>query len=209
MEAELIADKALFTGKKRYAMRKVWDEGDNIIHKPKMKIRGFEIVRNSTPHWVREKLRECITVIFETESNEKLLDFIEECREEFKHIGFAKQAFPRGVNFKRYTMDSSGLPIAVRAAFKFNEAIKTLKLDGKYQPIGDGSKIRFAYIKTPNVLHSNVIGCITKMPPELSELFEVDVPLQFQKAFIEPIKGITEAIEWTHERKNDLSEFFS
>jgi hypothetical protein len=47
------------------------------------------------------------------------------------------------------------------------------------------------------------------MPPEIGKHFEVDIDLQFEKAFIDPIKGITDAIKWVHERKNSLEDFFS
>ena len=209
MEAECIADASLHTAKKRYIMSKVWDEGVFHLDKPKFKIRGVEIVRTSTPQMVRDKLKEAVNLIFETKSNDALIDFVDKYKKEFYNSNFEDIAFPRSVTFSNYTLNSSGLPIGVRAAFVYNKFLKDNKLDDKYPLIADGDKIKFSFIKEPNKMKSNVIGIPNKLPKELEEVIEIDYEEQFKKTFLAPLVSIFEAIGWNYERKASLTDFFS
>lgn len=209
MEAECIADVSIHTAKKRYIMSKIWDEGTFHLDKPKLKIRGVEIVRTSTPQKVRDKLKEAVNLIFETKSNDALIDFVNNYKKEFFESNFEDIAFPRSVTFSNYTLNTKGLPIGVRAAFIFNKFLKDNNLIDKYQQIADGDKIKFCYIKTPNKLRSDVVGVVNSLPEELDKNFEIDYDEQFKKSFLAPLESIFEAINWSYERKASLDDFFS
>ena len=47
------------------------------------------------------------------------------------------------------------IPIHVRGALLYNDLIKKMKLQKKYELIKDGEKIRFSYMKLPNPLIAN------------------------------------------------------
>lgn len=209
MEAECVADVSLFVAKKRYIMNNIWVEGKYYLDKPKRKIRGVEIVRSSTPQIVRDRLKEAVDIIFTTMSNDKLIEFIEKFRDEFNQMPVEKVAFPRSVTMKDYTRQSKGLPIGVNAALSYNDLLKNQGLDGKYLAIADGDKIKFTYIKKPNIVGSHVVGFVNKLPVELRECFEIDYNLQFQKAFLDPITKILESIGWTAEYVSSLEDFFA
>ena len=209
MEAECIADSSLHTAKKRYIMSKVWDEGTFHLDKPKFKIRGVEIVRTSTPQMVRDKLKEAVNLIFETKSNDALIDFVDKYKKEFYKSNFEDIAFPRSVTFSNYTLNTKGLPIGVRAAFIYNKFLKDNKLDDNYQLIADGDKIKFCLIKEPNKLKSNVVGIPSRLPEELNQVIEINYEEQFNKTFLAPLKSIFEAIGWSYERKASLDDFFN
>jgi len=208
MEAECVATSTIFVAKKRYIMNKIWDEGTFYLENPKQKVRGVEIVRTSTPQWCRDKLKKAVQYIFETESNDKVIEFIEQCRKEFYTLPFETVAFPRGVQFSSYTLESKGLPIHVRSAFVYNKLLRELNLTTKYPLINTGDKIKFCLIKEPNKVKSNVVGISNKFPEEMSFL-KIDYPLQFQKAFLDPLKNIIESMDWEIERKASLDDFFS
>jgi DNA polymerase elongation subunit (family B) len=207
VEAECIADVTLFTAKKRYIMNKVWDEGTFHVEHPKRKIRGVEIVRSSTPKLIREKLKECVDLIFTTKSNDTLIDFIDAFRIEFKKLPIETISFPRSVTMKDYVRGGKGIPIGVNAAFSYNDYLKKLKLDKKYISVADGDKIKFCYIKQPNHVGSHVIGFLNKLPSEMNGTFQIDYNLQFQKAFLAPLDSIFQAINWKIERKQSLEDF--
>jgi len=209
VEAECIADVTIFTAKKRYIMNKVWDEGTFLLDHPKRKIRGIEIVRSSTPKLIREKLREAVDIIFTTKSNDNLIDFVDDFRNEFKTLPIERISSPVSVTFSDYTIDSKGLPIGVRAAFSFNAYLRRMKLNNKYVPIVDGDKIRHCYIKQPNHVRSHVIGFIGKLPNEMLDTFQIDYNLQFQKTFVAPLEKILNAINWNIERIQTLEDLFS
>jgi len=208
MEHEMISDISIFIEKKKYATKILFKEGEWFLTKPKLKIKGIEVVRSSTPQVCRDKLKQAIELIFDTADNETLITFIDKFRNEFKTFSFEQVAFPRGVKFSDYTLDSKSLPIHVRAAFVFNKALKDNKLQNKYEAIGDGSKIKFCYIKEPNKFRSNIIGILDKMPIEFNDMCQIDIDLQFQKSFIQPLDKIFSAIGWVTEKTCNLDDFF-
>lgn len=209
MEAECVADSCFFTAKKKYVMNKLWDEGTFLLDNPKLKIRGIEIVRTSTPQWCRDKLKKAVNLIFETESNEALLEYIKECKSEFKGLPIEQQAFPRGVNFSGYRLGDKAVPIHVRAALLYNQALREMGIEKVSPLINDGSKMKFCYIVEPNHFRSNVIGCHeTKMPDDLRKRIQVDIDTQFKKAFLDPLKIMFDAIGWHTEEQNNIDDFF-
>lgn len=208
MEFECLADVNIFIEKKKYVMQIVNKEGDWCLDNPKLKIKGIEVVRSSTPQCVRDKLKTALDLIFKTEDNDVLIDFIEEFRTEFYKLKYEQVAFPRGVNFSEYTLQSKSLPIAVRAAFIYNQALVNMNLHNKYLSIGDGGKIKFCYIKVPNVYRSDVIGVLDKLPEEMINTFKIDYPLQFKKAFLNPLEKIFDCIGWKLEKVNCLDDIF-
>lgn len=208
MEHECIADIAIFKEKKKYILQQLYKEGDWYLEKPKLKIKGIEVVQTSTPQIVRDKLKEAIELIFKTQNNNELINFVKLFQTEFYELSIEKIAFTRSVNFAKYNLQSSGLPIGVRAAFVFNELIKKNKLENKIPSIKDGNKIKFTYIRTPNIINSNVIGYTTKMPEEFLKLFQIDYDIQFEKTFKSPLRKLCDLINWKIEETSSLEDFF-
>ena len=52
----------------------------------------------------------------------------------------------------------------------------------------------------PNWIHENVISFISDFPTELDLDKSIDYELQFEKAFLEPVKVILDAIGWNVEK---------
>jgi DNA polymerase elongation subunit (family B) len=75
--------------------------------------------------------------------------------------------------------------------------------------IQNGEKIKFCYLKKPNIIHENVISFIQDFPRELNISKYVDYDLQFDKAFLEPLRIILDAIGWSVEKTATLEMFFS
>jgi hypothetical protein len=213
MKREVIADKGIFTAKKRYILNVHNSEGVQYAE-PKLKMMGIEAVRSSTPAPVRKMIKESMTIIM-TKTEDDMISYIEKSRDEFKSLPFEQIAFPRGVTELDKWSDSSGgkvfklgTPIHVKGALLYNHAIKQRKLDKKYDTVKKGEKIKFCYLKTPNYLGEHVISTPGKLPKELDLEHMIDYDVQFQKAFIEPIKGILDTIGWETEKRNTLEGFF-
>ena len=102
-----------------------------------------------------------------------------------------------------------GTPIHVRGALLYNHYIKQKKLTNKYSYIQNGEKIKFCYLKKPNIIHENVISFIQEFPKELGIDNYIDYDLQFDKSFLEPLKVILDAIGWKVEKSVNLESFFS
>ena len=66
MKRESIADKGIWTAKKRYILN-VYDSEGVRYKEPKLKIMGIESVRSSTPQWCRENIQSLIKTIINTD----------------------------------------------------------------------------------------------------------------------------------------------
>lgn len=211
MKRECIADKGIWTAKKRYILN-VWNQEGVAYAKPKLKMMGIEAIRTSTPQVCRDAIKEALEVIM-NKSESDLHDYVIDFRNKFVGLSFEEVAFPRSVSdlqsyVDRNTIFKKGTPINVKGALMYNSLIEKLKLNKKYEPIQSGQKIKFAYLKTPNPLHCNVIAAPGSMPKEFSLDKYIDRDLQLEKTFLDPISTIVNAIGWTFEKKSTLESFF-
>jgi DNA polymerase elongation subunit (family B) len=212
MKRENIADRGIWTAKKRYILN-VWDSEGVRYEDPKLKVMGIESVKSSTPAPCRKMLKEAFNILM-TGTEEDVIDFIDKSRAEFKSLPPEQISFPRSVSdVVKYKSHSSiyakGTPIHVRGALLFNHYIVKNELSNKYSLIKNGEKIKFCYLKKPNTLHENVISFIQEFPKELNLDKYIDYDLQFEKSFVEPLKAILDAIGWNVEKTVNLELFFS
>lgn len=213
MKREVIANKGIFTAKKRYILNVYNSEGVQYAE-PKLKMMGIEAVRSSTPAPVRVLIKKAINLIID-KTEDDLIEFIAKERDKFKALPFEEVAFPRGCKELDKWEDRSGgkifkpgTPIHVKGAILYNHILKEKKLENKYDIINKGDKIKFCYLKAPNYLGEHVITTPGKLPKELELDSVIDYDKQFEKAFIEPLKGILDVIGWETERRSTIESFF-
>jgi len=215
MKREVIADKGIWTAKKRYILN-AWDVEGVRYKEPTLKIMGIEAVKSSTPAPCREKIKECLKVIMSgTESD--VNDFIQSFRDEFMKLPPEDIAFPRSVNGLEKFRDPSavfrkGTPMHIKGALLYNHYLRQQKLSNKYPVIQEGEKIKFINVRTPNRMQSNVISFMTKLPKEFDIHSQIDYDIQFDKAFVEPLTFIMNQIGWNIDRsygtQMTLEDFF-
>jgi len=210
MKREVIANKAIWTAKKRYILNVFNEEGVD-LKEPKLKIMGIEAVKSSTPAPCRVKIKEALKLIMNKDET-ALIQFIDDFRVHFKKLRPEEIAYPRSCNnLKKYTSSSDiyqkSCPIHVRGALLYNHQLKKRKLV-KYERVNEGDKIKFITLKEPNSLHENVISFMTVLPEEFDLHKYIDYDEQFNKSFLEPLKFILNAIGWNFEKKASLEEFF-
>ena len=211
MKRENIADRGIWTAKKRYILN-VWDSEGVRYAEPKLKMMGIEAVKSSTPAPCRKMIKDALKLMMSgTEDN--VIDFISDCRKNFNKLPPEEISFPRSVSdvvkYKSHSeIYTKGTPIHARGALLFNHYIKQNKLTNKYSLIQNGEKIKFVYLKKPNPIHENVISFIQDFPKELSLEKFIDYELQFNKAFLEPLKIILDSIGWNVEKTSSLESFF-
>ena len=211
MKRENIADRGIWTAKKRYILN-VWDSEGVRYAEPKLKMMGIEAVKSSTPAPCRSMIKEALKLMMEGTEDE-VIDFIDSCRLQFKMLPPEQISFPRSVSdvvkYKSHvSIYAKGTPIHCRGALLFNHHIKANGLDKKYSLIGNGEKIKFCYLKVPNKIGENVISFISDFPKELNLEKYIDYDLQFNKSFLEPLKIILDAIGWNFEKTVTLESFF-
>ena len=211
MKRENIADRGIWTAKKRYILN-VWDSEGVRYKEPKMKIMGLETARSSVPQFFRDRLKKAFRLIMSAD-NETVIDFIDNCKKETRDADITDIAFPRGCNgvtkYKHVReIYQKGTPIHVRGALLYNHYIKDKKIQHKNAPIQEGEKIKFVYLKTPNPIQENVIAFFQDLPSEFNLTKYIDHDKQFEKAFYEPLRNVLECIGWKPERSGSLMEFF-
>ena len=211
MKREALADKGIWTAKKRYIMNVYNNEGVEYA-KPKVKVMGLEMIKSSTPAYCRKIMWEAIDIVL-NKTQDDLIGMIETWRQEFKYQNISDIAFPRGVNGLEKFADAKaifgkGTPIHVRGSLLYNDLIKRKKLDKTYPMIMEGEKIKFIFLKEPNTIQSNVISFPNIVPKELDIEKYVDYDTQFEKSFLDPLRIVLDSIDWKTEHVSSLEDFF-
>ena len=211
MKRENIADRGIWTAKKRYILN-VWDSEGVRYSEPKLKIMGIEAVKSSTPAPCRKMIKDALKLMMNG-TEDDVIKFIDNARKEFNNLPPEDIAFPRSVSdVKKHkshsTIYAKGSPIHVRGALLYNHYIKEYGLQNKYSEINNGEKIKFIYLKKANPIRENVISFISEFPREIGVDKYIDYELQFNKAFLEPLKTILDAIGWNVEKTVNLELFF-
>ena len=212
MAREVIADRGIWTAKKRYILNVHNSEGVQYAE-PKLKIMGIEAIKSSTPEVCRSKFKEIFKVIISGDES-ATQKFIQDFKKEFKSLPAEQISFPRGVSnisdwTDRKTIYKKGTPIHVRGSLLYNKHLKDAKLTKNYEPIVNGSRIFFTYLKLPNTIKENVIAFPDQLPPELKLDRYIDYDTQFDKTFIDPLRLILDSIGWSAEEQQTLEDFFS
>ena len=211
MKRETIAERGIWTAKKRYILN-AWDIEGVRFKEPQLKMMGIEAVKSSTPAPCRKLIKDVLKVIM-TQTEDDVIDFVERAKIDFKKLPPQLISFPRSVsdvNKYKSTLSiyNKGTPIHARGALLFNHYIKKHGLENKYNAINNGEKIKFCYLKKPNPIHENVISFINEFPVELGLEQYIDYDLQFSKSFVEPVRAILDAIGWSLEKTATLESFF-
>ena len=216
MKRETIANKGIWRGKKMYILN-AWNVEGVQYETPKLKIQGIEAVRSSTPYACRENIKNALSIIMNKDQS-ALRKFVDDFKNKFMILPFEQVAFPRGVkHMSQYRPDKrrgetgiykKGTPIHVKGSLIFNHLLKEKNIT-TIPNIQDGDKIKFAYLKEPNPIGQTVIATLDEMPDEFNLDKYIDREMQFEKAFLEPLRSITEVIDWQIEEKSTLEEFFA
>ena len=211
MKREVIADTGIWTAKKHYILN-VHDSEGVRYEEPKLKIVGIEAIKSSTPQACRESLKAIFNIII-SGTEDEVISYIEKFKEKFFSLDMEKIAFPRSVNgLKKYKDPASiytkGTPIHVKGSLIYNYMLRSKKLTKKYPIIQEGEKVKFVYLKDPNPAGDKVISILNNLPKEFELEKYIDYDTQFNKAFVEPLKGVLDVIGWDTERRSSLDNFF-
>ena len=211
MKRENIADRGIWTAKKRYILN-VWDSEGVRYEDPKLKIMGIEAVKSSTPAPCRDMIKGALKLMM-SGTEEDVIKYIDDCRTKFNKMTPEEIAFPRSVSDvnkhkNHVTIYGKGCPMHVRGCLLHNHLVKEMKLESKYSYINNGDKIKFIHLSKPNPIRENVISFASDFPYEFGLGKYIDYELQFNKAFLEPVKVILDAIGWNVEKTVNLELFF-
>ena len=211
MKREAIADRGIWTAKKRYILNVHDNEGVRYAE-PKLKIMGIEAIKSSTPAPCREALKEMFKVII-SGSEADVQRNIESFRTYFKTLSPDQIAFPRGItNLTKFrdktAIYKKGTPIHARGSLLYNKLLMDKSLTKQYNKIQNGEKIKFIYLRTPNSIKEDVISFSDYLPEEFGLHRYIDYEKQFSKTFLDVIEPILSAVNWNSKEIATLDEFF-
>ena len=212
MKRECIADRGIWTAKKRYILN-VWDNEGVRYDEPKLKMMGIEAVKSSTPAPCRKYIKDCLNIIM-TGTEDEMIQYIADKRVEFSSLPAESISFPRTANnvskFRNpVTIYNKGTPLHIRGTIMYNHMVREQNLENKYNLIMDGEKIKYIYLKVPNKSGENVISFISQLPREFGLTDFIDYDTMFQKSFLDPLKVILDTIGWQTEKQATLFDFFT
>ena len=223
MKREAIADRGLFRAKKHYVLQ-VWDNEGVRYAEPELKMVGIETARTTTPKISRDAITEGLKIILNGGEDE-FREAYKKWRAAFMSASPEEIAFPRGANDLGKWDESDagttqtvmgeagkslsvkakkGTPPQVKAALAYNHLCAIHGLVER-DPIKSGSKLKFIYLKPGNPTGSNVIGFTDDLPKEFGMEPWIDKTVQFEKAFVVPMKSFTELVGWEVDKKASLT----
>ncbi len=198
-DREVIAS-GLFVAKKKYTMLVYDNEGVKYSKEnPYLKTQGLEIIKGGTPNFSKKYLTDAITVLL-TKEEKEIKEWFNEIKDDFMNWKLEDIAKTQGVS-KIYdpmwgTTQNGRLvsiPFGSRAAIATNNYIMKNNLQGKFQLIQPGDKVKMLYLLEPNRLKSDAFAFLDG---EFAEIFkkDIDYDTNFQKFFLKPLEIMTEAL---------------
>ena len=212
MKRECIAEKGIWTAKKRYILN-VWDNEGVRYNEPSLKMMGIEAVRSSTPAPIRGYIKEALNIIM-SGTEDDLINYIATKKQEWESLPPETIGFPRTANnVDKYadavTLYKKSTPMHIRGSLLFNFYLKKHKLTHKYNFINPGEKIKYIFLKKPNPTGENVMSFISEFPSEFNFNTFIDYDIMYQKGFLDPLQGILDPIGWKTEKQATLFDFFT
>ena len=217
IKQETIAKGGFWVSKKRYAQ---WIINDNEVDCDKLDVKGLDVKRSSFPTYFKEVMKTVLLDILRSvdkkEIDTKILDYKKEM-EDRPFIDIAKNSAVKGMS--KYTTKTQvlgefkkGSPAHVKAAITYNQLLAFYKVPYKYEPMKDGDKIKWVYLKK-NPLGLDATGLKGHNdPPQILKLVEqyIDYDKIWEKELENKLDDFYKAMDWEkpNPNLNKASEFF-
>lgn len=224
IKGEAVCETAFWVAKKRYAMKKVYDLESNMpFEKPKLGIKGLDVVRSSFPPAFAKFMSECLTVILDKTEKSVLDDMILKFRKDMNGMPFKMVARNTSVSSVKKVDDKkergfknfpSGASAHVKAAIAYNRWLRVNKLDKMHVTINDGDKIKYTYLKkNPLGIEAMALKGYDD-PEELVKFVDqyMDYDALFEKELKNKLDDFYEAREWgmlPTDVNQEVTKFFS
>lgn len=188
-----ISAQGEYTAKKHYIVHVYDNEG---LPCNKWAYAGVQIKKNELPNTIKKLLKECVQGLIEFNwNNNKFQEKIREMYNIFLTMPIEDISYIKNLGTPKKTQGfltlEKGAGAHVKAAEFYNQIIKELHIENKYEQIRRFDRFHYFYIKSNNKYGINVIGYKDRWPKEFNDLFEVDREKMFEKAVLAPFKQIS------------------
>ena len=217
IKQETIAKGGFWVSKKRYAQ---WIINDNTVDCDKLDVKGLDVKRSSFPTYFKEVMSTVLMDILKDADKDKLDDKILNYKTGMTSqpfVDIAKNSAVKGMSKYRFKNQAigefmKGTPAHVKAALTYNQLLKKFNAPFKYEPMKDGDKIKWVYLKK-NPLGLETTGFTGHSdPPEINEFIEqyIDYDLIWEKELNNKLDDFYKAMDWDKPNPNLAlaSQFF-
>jgi DNA polymerase elongation subunit (family B) len=218
IKQETIAKGGFWVSKKRYAQ---WIINDNEVDCDKLDVKGLDVKRSSFPTYFKEVMSTVLMDILKDadkdELDQKILDYKDGMTDQ-EFVDIAKNSAVKHMSKYRFKDQAigefmKGTPAHVKAAITYNQLLKKFNAPFKYEPMKDGDKIKWVYLKK-NPLGLETTGFTGHSdPPEINEFIQqyIDYDLIWEKELNNKLDDFYKAMNWDKPNPNlaHAAQFFS
>jgi DNA polymerase elongation subunit (family B) len=220
LKQEVIAEKAYWSGKRRYAMYIVNKEGVEI---EELEMKGLDIMKSNFPPYFRNFGENLIKNILFSKPKEDIDKDVMEFKNSMHTINWIKLLKPTGLKKvseyierkpmagELFTKLKLKCPINTKAAIATNDILRYKKLTIKYPEFTIGDKMYLAYLK-PNPYQLTVVGLNGyNDAPEIIELVDkyIDRDGLFDGVIRNKLEGVYDDIGWDLNLNPFKAKFFT
>lgn len=196
IKKEYVAKAGLWVAKKRYAQ---WIISDNGIPCDRLDVKGLDVKRSSFPKSFQDIMAEVLISILRGETEEGISDKVMDFKKNLVNrpvFEVAKNSsvknlskyLPKRKKDKRVPFSvEKGTPAHVKAAIAYNDCLTHFNCAYKYEPMKDGDKIKWVYLKD-NPLGLDGLGFTGYNDPD-EILGFVQTYIDYNKIFERELKG--------------------
>jgi DNA polymerase elongation subunit (family B) len=177
-----------------------YDEGDLLLHQPfkkRLKAVGVEMIKSDTPQWSKDKIMETLEQMFTKGNRNDISKYIGLLNKDYRDPkNLARISRPASINSLGPTLANT-YPAPRMGSIIWNKILDEDSDFANYEPISEGTKIRWIAVKQPNKFNIPAISYnCEEYPQELKKYFIIDHDTQFKKTFRTPLEKIFEIYGW-------------
>ena len=206
IKKEYVSKAGIWIAKKRYAQ---WIISDNGVPVDKLDVKGLDVVRSSYPAAFRTFMGEVLIEILKGHTEEQLTNKIYDFKKnlvnmdviEIAKAGAVKELskyLPKKKEQTAMFQFKSGTPAHVKAAIAYNQLLTHFGLQNQYEPIKDGDKIKWVYLKQNPYGLDGVAMNGYNDPTQIMDLVKtyIDYDKIFERELLKKLEDFYGALDW-------------
>jgi DNA polymerase elongation subunit (family B) len=206
IKKEFVSKAGIWIAKKRYAQ---WIISDNGVPVDKLDVKGLDVVRSSYPAAFRKFMSEVLIEILRGDTETQLTDKIYTFKKDLVNMDVVKIAkagavkelskyLPKKKDQTAMFQFKSATPAHVKAAIAYNQLLTHFGLQNQYEPLKDGDKIKWVYLKQNPYGLDGVAMNGYNDPKEIMDLVTtyIDYDKIFERELLKKLEDFYGALNW-------------
>ena len=220
IKKEYISKAGIWIAKKRYAQ---WIVAANGLPMDKLDVKGLDVVRSSFPKAFQDFMARMLRDILQGKSNDSVDNELRDFKLSLAGLDVALIAkggavkeiskYDKGGKNKQLGDFEKGTPAHIKAGITYNRLLKHFNCPFKYEPMKDGDKIKWVYLKQNPLSLETAAFKGYQDPPEILEFIQkyIDVDKIFEAELENKMDDFYKALGWEKSSfsSKKLEEFFS